>query len=253
MQDIVVFDLVGPMAHFRKFYTNSSSLSYAFPPRTALMGIVAAILGWERDSYYDLLSPVKARLAAAIKAPVRKTIQTVNYIRTTNINEVNGSGGGTQIPMEILLPAQEFTSLRYRVYFYHADKEITGKLAASLEEGKSRYPLYLGLSEFIAKPILVDLVSEKSIQEVQPGREVEVVTVCNAQAIERLNFTGEGGDLQYIREKAPQSFGPGRELRPPVSIIYEKNQKKMRGIFKVPVYSLRYRAGEEEVVSFLEV
>lgn len=52
----LVFDLKGKFAHFRKFYTNSSSLSYLVPPRTVIEGMVAAILGFERDSYYDMFS-----------------------------------------------------------------------------------------------------------------------------------------------------------------------------------------------------
>ena len=47
---IIVFDIKGKFAHFRKFYTNSSSLTYGIPPRTAICGILAAILGLERDS-----------------------------------------------------------------------------------------------------------------------------------------------------------------------------------------------------------
>ena len=38
---LVAFTLAGPMAHFRKFYTTTSALTYLFPPRTTLMGLVA--------------------------------------------------------------------------------------------------------------------------------------------------------------------------------------------------------------------
>lgn len=54
---IIIFELWGKFAHFRKFYTNSSSLSYSVPPRTTIEGIIAAILGYERDSYYEKFNP----------------------------------------------------------------------------------------------------------------------------------------------------------------------------------------------------
>ncbi len=82
MIHVAIFDLLGPLAHFRQYYTNSSSLSYAFPPRTVLMGTVAAILGWERDSYHEELGLDEARFAVVVKVPVRRLIQTVNYVRT---------------------------------------------------------------------------------------------------------------------------------------------------------------------------
>ena len=44
----VIFDIEGKFAHFRKIYTNSSSLSYLVPPRTTVQGIIAAMLGYER-------------------------------------------------------------------------------------------------------------------------------------------------------------------------------------------------------------
>jgi CRISPR-associated protein, Cas5h family len=82
MNKILIFDLVGMFAHFRKFYTNSSSLSYAFPPRTVITGLLAGILGYERDKYYEEFSSENCSVGLAIKNPIRKLVQTVNYIRT---------------------------------------------------------------------------------------------------------------------------------------------------------------------------
>jgi CRISPR-associated protein, Cas5h family len=58
------------MAHFRKVYSNSTSLSYYFPPRTTVLGIVAAALGLPRDSYYDKLNQLNVGVSAV--TPLRK-------------------------------------------------------------------------------------------------------------------------------------------------------------------------------------
>jgi CRISPR-associated protein Cas5h len=50
--EIISFDVGGKMAHFRKYYANNTALSYTVPPRTTLMGLLAAILGRGRDTYY---------------------------------------------------------------------------------------------------------------------------------------------------------------------------------------------------------
>ena len=112
---ILAFDLTGPMAHFRKYFTNSSSLSYEFPPRTTVIGIVAGILGLERDSYYEDFGMRKCRIAVKIKEPTRSIQRTVNYISVKNVNELNGSAGHTQIPLEIVLPKDINKDIRYKI------------------------------------------------------------------------------------------------------------------------------------------
>lgn len=78
---MIIFDLYGRFAHFRKFYTNSSSLSYSVPPRTTIEGIIAALLGYERDSYYDLLDVDKLNVAVRKIGESRKVMQSLNYIK----------------------------------------------------------------------------------------------------------------------------------------------------------------------------
>lgn len=84
----LVFDLKGKFAHFRKFYTNSSLLSYLVPPRTVIEGVVAAILGFERDSYYEELLAENLLIAVQKIERTYKIVQTVNYIKATSVNEL---------------------------------------------------------------------------------------------------------------------------------------------------------------------
>lgn len=59
--EVIIFDIMGRNAHFRKFYTNSSSLSYLVPPRTVIAGLIAGLLGLpserftndEKETYYE--------------------------------------------------------------------------------------------------------------------------------------------------------------------------------------------------------
>jgi CRISPR-associated protein Cas5h len=130
-ESLLIFDLVGKFAHFRKFYTNSSSLTYDFPPPTVIRGLIAAILGIEKDNYYDLLSPERTNISVSIQQPVRKVMQTINYTRT-NKNDFSspkniltrflaGERVPYQVPLEILLSTEERSSLQYRIYFNHEE------------------------------------------------------------------------------------------------------------------------------------
>ncbi len=77
---LVIFDLTGAFAMFRKFYTNSSSLSYPFPPRTTIAGLIAGLLGYERDSYSEDLGPEQCDIAVSVRVPVRRVMQTVKRL-----------------------------------------------------------------------------------------------------------------------------------------------------------------------------
>ncbi|MEW6070945.1 MAG: CRISPR-associated protein Cas5, partial [Candidatus Thermoplasmatota archaeon] len=41
----LVFTIKGQFAHWRKWFTTTSPLTYSFPPRTAVIGLIGAILG----------------------------------------------------------------------------------------------------------------------------------------------------------------------------------------------------------------
>ena len=49
MSKIIIFDIWGDYAHFKKPYTTTSPLTYSIPSRTALTGIIGAIMGIRKD------------------------------------------------------------------------------------------------------------------------------------------------------------------------------------------------------------
>ncbi|MBN2251964.1 MAG: type I-B CRISPR-associated protein Cas5, partial [Candidatus Altiarchaeota archaeon] len=166
----LVFDLKGPMAHFRKYYTNSSSLSYLTPPRTVIAGLIAGLLGIpsekhlteSQESYYEKFNDDNCFVSISLRSPIRKMMQTVNYLRTKSIYGVDGSEGGTPVPLEILVPEDNDQEVVYRIYFYYPDTTEKGTtkfyedLKRRLMNQSFVYPPYLGLSEFIASIHYID-------------------------------------------------------------------------------------------------
>ena len=144
---LILFDLAGPMAHFRRFYSNSSSLSYSFPPRTTICGLIAGILGMPRDSYYECFSTKRCGIGVSLRTPVRKIVQTVNYVRTKGLPEVDANSGHTQVPLELVQPVVGNKKLTYRIYFWHEDDRLMEKLWRQLRERRFIYPPYLGITE----------------------------------------------------------------------------------------------------------
>ncbi len=228
----LVFDLKGPLAHFRTFYTNSSSVSYSFPPRTVLIGIIASILGYERDTYYEVLSPDNCKLSVSLITPVRKFIQTVNYIRTKPDEDGFGSFKKTiqtylersiityQVGIEFVVPVNG--EIRYRVYFTSGDSELYAKLKNFLEKGKTYYPIYLGLTELLAE---FEYMGEFPVSK--PLENKGVKSVIPEEYFDFIDFSRP---LSFLLEKMPYHFsleGNFRKLSKVKKFIYERNCKEI--------------------------
>ena len=123
---ILTFHLRGKMAHFRRYYTNSSALSYTIPPRTTITGIVAGLLGWERDSYYTHFSIDRCNIALSICAPIKKTMQKLNLLKVERVNELNASSEyHSQTATEFIIPQNIREGfVDYKIWLHHRDKAI---------------------------------------------------------------------------------------------------------------------------------
>jgi CRISPR-associated protein Cas5h len=236
---LLVFDMVGPMAHFRKFYTNSSSLSYPLPPRTALMGLIGALLGRDRDSYYEELGMEQARFGVALKTPVRSVMQTINYLATDD-QDWCGFKRRTQIPLEFILPRPPERFLRYRIYFAHVDPMLIESLAVHLSQGEYAYPPYLGLTECPAWVEDVRLYAPGEVEWVYDFKEPlplqTAVPLCRLQALPALT---ELEGLRLHKDRMPLDFHPDRRLKAVEDVLWEAEGRtlplKLRGpTFRVP-------------------
>jgi CRISPR-associated protein Cas5h len=151
---LISFEIKGKFAHFRPFYTNASSLSYYFPPRTTIIGIIAGILGMERDSYYEIFSSENLDVSIEILTPIKKSIFTIKYYRTkeADLSIERFLRGVEDYPtsIEVLMPINhDFIS--YRIYLkFKNNSKIEEELWEILESNKVKYAPYLGISEFLA-------------------------------------------------------------------------------------------------------
>ena len=250
MGPLVAFDLVGPMAHFRKFYTNSSSLSYPLPPRTALMGLIAALLGLDRDSYYEELGMGQAQLGVALKTPVRSAMQTVNYLATDE-KDWHGAKHRIQIPLELILPRPPERLLRYRVYFAHADPERVEKLAEQLARGEYAYPLYLGLTECPAWVENVRLHPSNRVRWVEdPEEPLPIRTAVPLPRLAGLPPLSGLEGRRLLKDRMPFDFHPDRRLKAAADVLWEAEGRPL----PLKVWGLAFQVpGEAAYGVFLEL
>lgn len=244
-KEVLIFDLVGYGAHFRKFYTNSSSLSYSVPPRTTITGIIAAILGLERDSYYEEFSAEKVNLAVRKNNKTRKIMQSLNYMKITSRKHFEFPEDHTQIPFEIVLGEEGFVS--YRIYFNSLDKKLMEELEKRLEEKKYHYTPSLGALPFSCN---VEYIG-KFKGEVKDDKKVFISTVIPMSKIKERGieiFDIDEKESILVKERMTREFKNQREIKSVESYIYDENTSKLPVKLNSHYINIKYMKEDENIL-----
>lgn len=250
---LIIFDLTGAFAMFRKFYTNSSSLSYPFPPRTTVGGLIAGLLGYERDSYSEDLGPERCDIAVSVRVPVRRVMQTVNYVMTEGNVWTKHAGGfdGTgdnplPTPVEWVFPTLGETKLRYRVFVHHRDSAFAEHLSGTLRDGAHVYPPYLGMSECLGQVEHIATLENWELS-VKDG-EVPLSTVVPSEAIAGSPRLEDG--MQIVKERTAFALGADRKLLSIGDVLYERNCNSITAMVGRPVFEAAYEVDGRELREF---
>jgi len=214
---IVIIDIWGEFAHFRKGYTSTSPLTYPFPTRTSLAGLISSIIGLKRDSYYELFNKENSSLALQIINPIRKIRITQNLIDTkTGFYLWDNKGLRTQIQFEYL------KNPYYRLYIWLKDKDIFNNLIELLKEHKSIYTPYLGISECLLNFNYLGIFNVE--QNISNNNAVEIFTVIKNGEI-KIELES---DMKYGRIKIPGFMDNNRVVKEFVELIYEEDGKPIK-------------------------
>lgn len=149
-------------AHFRRIEANRTKMTYRLPPRTTIAGMLAAAVGYDRDSYYDLYGKDVSAIAVGIHPNHRiRTISLPKLAVDTRDDEAeNGVQALTKIDTEagrVVMPNPDATRQRYaydylvdpvyQIDIWLDDEDAYTALRDQLFNGRSRYSLSLGRSE----------------------------------------------------------------------------------------------------------
>ncbi len=214
---ILIFDVSGEFAHFRKFNTTSSPLTYTIPTRTAITGLLGAILGIGREEFYDHFLKEKASLAVQVLNPIRKQGYGFNLINTKE--GMYRIKNRTQVRFEFVAdPA-------YRVFLAHSDTEIFNSLKERIEKKDYTFQPYLGLAQLTSDVTFVDLVD--AVNESSNGTPVDVISAVNLDQCTGKKVVIDP-DLKYSSAIMPMEMVIDREdttVKPPVDGSLPKNRK----------------------------
>jgi len=197
---VIAFRVRGDFAHFRRYYTTSSPLSFSIPPPSAIRGLIGAILGLSRNKYPGILSTNFSKVGVRLLSPVKKIRLALNYIDTKDgawVSRPPSRGRfHTQVRIEFIKDPD------YEIYFHHKDKGLMDKFSQMLKAERTVYTPYLGITECIAKVFyLWD-------EEVKPVKGVsEIVSAFKKSSLISLHLK-EGTGI--IVERVPIHIGEDR-------------------------------------------
>ncbi len=193
---VLVFEVRGPFAHFRRVYTTTSSYSYSFPPRPAIIGLLGAILGVNskpRASHLKKLGDID--VAVVLRKPVVKIRIPVNLISTKEEGK-RAHGKRLQIPIEVIRDPE------YLIFVSENNFEMFHELVQKVKKKEAVYTPCLGLSEFIASFNFVGVY--EAAKALLPAEVNSVIP------FENHNLRFKKGVL-YLKERATRAMDENRK------------------------------------------
>ena len=137
---VIAFDVWGDYAMFRYSYTNASEMTYDFPPRTTISGLIACILGYEQNSYHDVFSEENSLIGLRIMNPVNKINFNYNNLNTKTKRGFLGKAKNPRLRVH----SELLKDVKYRIYVSFKDEDLLEELFNMLKEHRSVYTPYLG-------------------------------------------------------------------------------------------------------------
>jgi len=221
----VEFTIRGKWAHFGRIDTTTVKQSYRIIPPTTAMGLVAALLGYSRDSYYDVFSKSNAAFSIVVDAHIDPFQLAKLDLSTAEGDFESGRGKGILrnfISRESTLEGRQqrlYEYLRdpaYRIFVSLTDDEVHGDLVDRLAAKEFAYTPCLGRSECVAH------IPEWEVHELESTTTESVDSTAPIFAVEATSSVSV--------ERTPQRLTTAKHSRKPTSFVsyaYSKNGEQV--------------------------
>lgn len=260
--EILSFKISGKMAHFRKYYANNTAFSFSIPPRTTLMGIVAAAMGWSKDSYYEDLASENIQFGIRVLNPLKKSFHRLNFLSIKSTGDITkkwssdfrGEGGRIQTPFEIIT-AWELAKgeVAYQVFLKANDKgkAIYESIKDHFLKKEPVYSITLGTANFNASLSEIEIFSGTNVKTMDSKDYVLMNSAVPVEHVEDLKFDKE--ELQnynFIEEDMlPGDFiaNGNREVRKMNRLLFSITSHPIRVKLRGSYYFLKNDTNELKI------
>ena len=222
---VLVFDIFGDLAHFRKFFTTSSPLTFPFPPPPTVRGIIGAILGFGKEEYLEKTKDLA--IGIGILSPIKKLRMGLNLVFTKGSSNnfdptliSSRKAGGeprTQVKAEFVKDP------KYRIYV-SAKEEFFNNLMEMIKNHQTYYTVSLGLSELLADFSYFSVYQGYYQKESEKADSVIPLDVVDEINIERLQKIG--------KERIPTLMDTDRTVKKYEDVIFNIEGGPIYGRFK---------------------
>ncbi|MEA3277561.1 MAG: CRISPR-associated protein Cas5 [Pseudomonadota bacterium] len=197
----------GRFGHFLRAEANVNAFTYPIPPRTAIQGLIAAILGLEKDSLGEALAGVRIALSGVPPQRFWHRVKLRKDPPAALPFKVKAKQKGSRKPEKATLVLQE--------WLYRPDFTVTcalpdqserfTELCDRVRERRWHFGPCLGLSELLAD---VEWLSEEQAEPLREG-DYRVQGPCRADQVELRAEDGLGIHLLRL----PHSVDAQRTFR----------------------------------------
>lgn len=200
------FTVSSTWAHFKRVGRSVTKQTYRIPPRTTVAGMLAAIVGAPRNSYYDVFGAETAAIAITPQFDIRTINVPTTGLGTDPGQDVTQSAGSRR---SYKLTYQDTTGDRqlhayevladpvYRIDVALEDEEFYTTLREHLVNGTSVYPPSLGKSEYLAT--ITDVSTEQEPMRVAKSGTPDIDSVVPMSLSEAI----PQGGVSYSVERSP--------------------------------------------------
>ncbi|MEX1211958.1 MAG: CRISPR-associated protein Cas5 [Balneolaceae bacterium] len=255
--EVLTFHIKGKFAHFRKFHGNNTAMSYSIPPRTTIIGILAAVLGEEKDTYYQKFRTENLLVGVRVLENVKKTFHRLNYLKITSRSDFTGQSGRIQTPFEIVTAHDLKRDLIcYKIYLAAGkDPVLYDNLKNQLLAGKRMFNISLGIAGFSAFISTVEAVDATSVHA--DDQWVDLHSACNSDQVLEIDFP-EDPEIKFNHieeELLPADFiggKKGREVYRMNRVLFANRPFPMHVKLDGTYYQLPGAGNKNENIQFLE-
>ncbi|HHE37660.1 MAG TPA: type I-B CRISPR-associated protein Cas5 [Candidatus Cloacimonetes bacterium] len=156
--DFVVFDVWADYAQFKKPFTTMSPQTFSIPTGTAIIGLISAIVGLDKNEYWSYFPENSFQMAVGVREVIKKVVIPINTLKTTSLKHFYRFEQHKQTTMEFIKDG------KFRVWFAWNDEANFSQLLENLRNHESYYTASLGLAWNIADFKYVGLFEGRSFE-----------------------------------------------------------------------------------------
>ena len=207
--DVLSFRWSAKYGHFLRAEANVNALSYPAPPRTAVLGMLAAILGLEKDTLATELADVRVAVDGAVPCRFWHRVKLRKDPPAALSWEIkrNQRGAENPAPEKATLLNQEWLlKPDFRIHIAWPEQPVRfAELVERIRQRRWHFSPCMGLSELLCN---VEFLACETASQLPAGR-CTVQGLCPAEPVKLIAVDGLGIHLLRL----PQSVSADRVFR----------------------------------------